>query len=384
MNKMTNSVKKCKVWSIVIGLVLIAAAVICAVFGVNKSASMKDVNTLTVSMNRYVYNTKLDVVEEACEKAFGDVHAKYTMKGDMSGDNCEIVFVFDADADLTTVKENVRNNLNAKMQEGNELEGAFIDVTTGSESVLAASAKGTTLRASIALAVFAVLAFAYTAIRYHIGAGIVVAIVALLGSVLPTELILLVRIPVTNAILYIGAIGAAIGAAFALLTVSKSNSVQGDDAEEIVGNGIPAKEIKAFGICTIAALVIVAVASLIGSGALSTIVWFAIMAILAVVIVCFLGLAYIPALYVPFKKKAMENASKNEYKGAKKTSTKEKKVYEKKAEALVEEAPVEETTEETPVEEPVEETAEETEESTEAEEAPAAEETEPVSETEAE
>ena len=100
-----NTVKKGSFWSVLIVIVLVAAAVVLALVGSNKSATMKDVNTLTVSMNRYVYTNKLDVVEDECEKAFGDIKVAYEMKGDMSGDNCEIVYVVDADVDLSSVKE---------------------------------------------------------------------------------------------------------------------------------------------------------------------------------------------------------------------------------------------------------------------------------------
>lgn len=356
MSKFAKNMKKGKLWSIVLAVVLLAAAVVCTVFGVNKSTSMTDCNTLTVSMNRYVYNTKLDVVKDECENAFGDLNAKYTVSGDMSGDDCEIVFVFDADVDLSAVKETIKNNLNAKTQEGCALEGAFINVTTGSEIVLASSAKGTVVRAVIALAVFAVLAFAYVAVRYHVGAGIVAAIATVLGSVVSTAIVLLVRIPVTNSLVYVGAIGGLLSVAFTTLTLAKSRSANTEDAAEAVESSVPAKEINMFTVLAVAALVIVAVASVIAAGTFSTAAWFAFSAVFAVATAWFLSIVYMPALYVPFKQKALENASKNEYKGAKKTSTKVKKSFVKQA-APVEEAPVEEApVEETPVEEaPVEE-----------------------------
>ncbi len=349
MSNMTYTGKKGKIWSVVIGIVLVLAAVICAVFGVNKYASMKDMNTLTVSMNRYVYNTKLSVVEAECEKAFS-VDPAYKLMGDMSGDNCEIVYVFAADTDLSSVKETLKSALNEMTKSGAELEGAFLNVTANSESVSAVTARHTALRATIALAVFTVLAFAYASIRYRIGAGIVAAVATVLGATLPTALILLVRIPVTNSVVYIGMVGAVISAAFALLTIAKSVSAESDSAEETIEKSVPAKEMKDFGIFAIVVLVIIAVASLIASRALSVTIWFSIMAILAVLVVWFLNLIYIPALYVPFRKKALERANSKEYQGAKKTSTKVKKVYEKKA-APAESAKTNEVTEETPVEE---------------------------------
>ena len=375
-----NTVKKGSLWSVLVAIVLVAAAVVCALLGVNKSATMKDMNTLTISMNRYAYTAQLNIVEDECEKAFASIDVAYKMEGDMSGDNCEIVYFVDADVDLSSVKETIKANLTAKMQAGAELEGAFINVTTGSEVVLASSAKGTALRAAIATAVFAVLALVYTSIRYNVGAGIVAAIVTVLGSALSTAVILLARIPVSNSVVYVGVIGAMVSAAFALLNLAKMKSVDSDNAEEVVSNGAD-KEINTFTVFALIALVVVAVASFVGAGAISTVVWFAVMAIVAVVVAWFLGNVYMPALYLPFVKKSIANADNGEYKGAEKTSTREKKVYQKKAapvkeeaqeevveseevvEETAEEAPVEEVaeeaTEETPVEEVVEETAEE-------------------------
>ena len=388
MSKMTNTVKKGTLWSVLVVIVLVAASVVCALLGVNKSASMKDVNTLTVSMNRYVYTMKLDVVEDACEKGFGGNKAAYQIEGDMSGDNCEIVYVFKSDINLTNIKKNVENNLNAMTKPGAALEGSFINVTTGSEVVLASVAKGTAVRAAIALAVFAVLALVYTSIRYHVGAGIVAAIATVLGSALTTAIILLARIPVTTSVIYVGAIGALLSAAFALLTLAKIRLVNSDDAVEAVASGVATKEINTFSILAIVSLIAIAVASFIGAGAISTVVWFAAMAGIAVVVAWFMGIVYVPALYLPFKKKAIAKSADNgEYKGAVKTSTREKKVYQQKKAAPAP-APVKEEVKEEPVEEASAEEVEETvedilaeDEEAPVEEAPAEEVEAPVEET---
>ena len=350
-----NTVKKGSFWSVLIVIVLVAAAVVLALVGSNKSATMKDVNTLTVSMNRYVYTNKLDVVEDECEKAFGDIKVAYEMKGDMSGDNCEIVYVVDADVDLSSVKETLKASLTAKTQTGAELEGAFIDVATGSEVVLAAAAKGTALRTVIALNVFAVLAFAYVAIRYNVGAGIVTAIVAEFGAALTAAVIVLTRIPITASFVYVCAVGMIVSVVFALLNLAKMKSVNSEDAEEVVSNGAD-KEINLFSVFAIAALLVIAIVAIIGAGVGSTVQWFAVMSIVAMVVAWFLANVYMPALYLPFVKKALANVDNGDYKGAVKTSTKEKKVYQKK----VAPAPVKEEVE-APAEEVVEEAAEEVE-----------------------
>ena len=82
-------------------LAVVAAIVLGIVFGIkgmgvfNKSAILDDAKTLTVLVNQNVYVTKLDTIEDACDDVFGDLKISYKMKGKMSGDDSEIVYVFD-------------------------------------------------------------------------------------------------------------------------------------------------------------------------------------------------------------------------------------------------------------------------------------------------
>ena len=110
---MTNKcmkIKNVKLLSIFVSAVLaiaIAIGVICGVqgFGVfNKSALLKDSNTLTVSLNQHAYLTKMEDVENYCEEAFDGVGVSYVMKGEMSGDESEIVYVFNSEAELKDAK----------------------------------------------------------------------------------------------------------------------------------------------------------------------------------------------------------------------------------------------------------------------------------------
>ena len=87
--------------------------------------------------------------------------------------------------------------------------------------------------------------------------------------------------------------------------------------------------------------------------------WFALSAFVALAMSVVSGLILVPSLYIPVKAKA-DSKPKAGYVGAKKTSTKEKKVFNKVAAPVVEEAPVEETEE--VVEDVVEELVDETEE----------------------
>ena len=97
---LTKTVKKTTVLAAVLTCILAAAVALGIVFGVkgysvfNKSASLDNAQTLTVSMNQHAYITALDTVEGACEEVFGDLKVAYEMNGEMSGDESEIVYVF--------------------------------------------------------------------------------------------------------------------------------------------------------------------------------------------------------------------------------------------------------------------------------------------------
>lgn len=390
-----NTGKKWTLWSIIIAVVLIAAVALGIVFGgFNGATSMDDAKTLTVTMNKLVYNTQLEKVEEICENEFGSLKYVAEKKGEMSGDDSEIVYVFDADADLAALEE----ALNAKFEaatNGGELDGSFISVTTNEEAVVSTLAKDVVLRGVIALAVFAVLAFAYVSLRYKLDMGIVAAICVVLSGALTAAIAMIVRIPVTASLVYVICVSALMTAVTVLLTFNKiranAKAEEAISAEELVSSSVASKEICKLVWLTGGAIVLVGVvsgvASLISAGVLSTTFWFAVQAVVAVLVAWFMGVVYAPALYLPFKAaedEKNEGKTKTDYQGAKKTSAKVKKVFAPKASAkkveLVEEevkeeaeATVEEVAEET-VEEAVEETVEEAVEET--EDAPAEEVTE--------
>lgn len=388
-----NTGKKWTLWSIIIAVVLIAAVALGIVFGgFNGATSMEDSKTLTVTMNKLVYNTQLEKVEEICENEFGSLKYVAEKKGEMSGDDSEIVYVFDADADLAALEE----ALNAKFEaatNGGELDGSFISVTTNEEAVVSTLAKDVVLRGVIALAVFAVLAFAYVSLRYKLDMGIVAAICVVLSGALTAAIAMIVRIPVTASLVYVICVSALMTAVTVLLTFNKiranAKAEEAISAEELVSSSVASKEICKLVWLTGGAIVLVGVvsgvASLISAGVLSTTFWFAVQAVVAVLVAWFMGVVYAPALYLPFKAaedEKNEGKTKTDYRGAKKTSAKVKKVFAPKASAkkvelveeeVKEEATVEEVAEET-VEEAVEETVEEAVEET--EDAPAEEVTE--------
>ena len=339
---MSNSVKKGTLWSVIVVIVIALGIVLSAVLGFNAHSSLQDAKSLTVTMNKYVYTNELDTVEDICEDVIGDLKVLYEVKSEMTGDECEIVYVFASDVELANVESALQNAFDAQMADGAALEGAFISVSSSSEDVSAVVAKGFVLRGVIAVAVMAVLAFIYVAIRHSLGMGIVAAVSAIVGAGLTVAISVLARIPATSAVAYAVVIGGLFSLVTTLLTLNKvhANLNAEESIEETVETSVPVYEIFSLAILGAAAMLIVGVVSVIGAGALTATLWFAVACVVAMAVSAFVGIVYAPALYVPLKGSVDKNvaAKTSDYVGAKKTSTKVKKAYQKKqAEKPVEE-----------------------------------------------
>ncbi len=378
---MSNILKKAaniKLVSIIIAAVLavaIAVGVICGTSGLgvfHKDVLLKDANTVTVSVNQYVYGTALEEVESECESVLSKHGIVYEMKGEMSGDVSEIVYVFNSDVkELTKAVEELQTKLDALA----EAKNAEISVTVNSEKAVGVLAAGYIWRGIVAAAVLVVLVFGYVAIRYGLTMGITAGTSTLVGTLLTTALIIITRLPVTASVIYVIAVGALLSAVMSVIALNKIR-----EENEVV---VATNEIGTLSVLMAAAIVV------IGAVATSGVRMFALLALVALVAAVFVGLVLVPAMYTPFKVAADNKPVEGAYVGAVKTSTKEKKVYAKKqapakavAPAPVEEAPVEEEVpveealiEEAPVEEaPIEEAPVEEAPVEEIEEAPATEE----------
>ncbi len=377
----SKTVKKTPLWAALIALLAVAAIVVGIVFGgFNKDVSLQDHNTLTVSVNTFLYNTKKEDVREACENKFGDLKANYVVEGTMQGADNELVFVFNDDADLSSVKTALTEYFKEAVKTGGAFEGGEITVSTAKEAAVAVLAKHYVLRGVIAGAILAVLAFAYVAIRQqNWWIGMLVGISTLLGMVTAASLVMLARIPVTAAIGSVIAIGGLLTVVVTMLSFGKINAKKKEEAEisreELVATSVAWKEVA-----VLAGLLVVGLV-LIGIVGKTAAIWFALSALCAVVGSVFVGLAFAPAAYLTAQKIVDKRPVREGYVGAKKTSNRIKKLFTKKT---VEEAPVEET-EEAPAVEAAEEAEETSVEEAPVEEAPV-EETEeaPVDETPAE
>ncbi len=365
-----KTVKKTTLLSVMLGVVLAAAIVVCALFGFNKAATVDDAKTLTVSMNTYAYNTYKEKVIKDCQSYFGKEDPKYVIEGEMQGDDCEIVFVFDKSADLTKIQATLNSYFRGMTIDGADYDGAEIDISTATEKVTAFTAKHFVLRAVLGGLLFVALAFGYVAIRYKkVGVGLVVAGNVLLSMLMTASLIVLTRILVTTAVASAIALAGLISGVMALLTVAKMQTTakenEGISNEELVLSSIATKEVLLMGGGLAVAMLVVGIVGRTAGA------WFALSAILGLLATTALSLFFAPALYLEWKNRADKRPQKSAYVGAKKTSTKTKKsktapvaeevvpVVEEAKEEVVDEPaevaeevaePVEETTEEAPVE----------------------------------
>ena len=358
----SNSVKKTTLWSVIVAIVLAAAIVVCALFGFNKSLAMKDSKTLTVSLNSYVYNTHLDEVKEYLEK---ELDASYILEGAMSGDVSEIVCVFDKDVDVAAYKTTVENYLAEQKANVEGWATAKYSVSVSAEKATAVMAKAYAIRAAIAGVVLAVLAFAYTALRYQLKGGLVVGVCALLAMLSTAALVALTRVylvsSTAHAITFAG-LFTAVATLFTMNAIRSSQKEEGQSDADFVASSIAVKEI----LYTAAVLAVGII--LVGILGGETAIWFAAAAVFAILASIFFSMIFAPAMYVSVK--AMEKPAHSSYVGAKKSEGKAKKAAKTVAveettvatEEVVEEATeevVEETTEEV-VEEATEEVVEET------------------------
>ena len=363
MSNFKKALNNVKLLSIVAAVVLAVALIAGIVFGVsgwgvfNKGALLKDAKTLSVDVNKYAYQTQMEAIEAECEKVLAPYGIEYKMESEMSGDVCEIVYVFDKEVDLATAVQTLETTF-----AGQTWKDASVEVSFAVNSEVAASvlAEGYVWRGVVAGVVMAVLVFAYVALRHGLFKGVAVGGANLLAVLMTVAVVILTRLPVTASAIYVFAMAGLFSSVVALVALKK--------VEEMEEGALAVKEVALVTAPVAAAFV------LVGAIAVPGVRWFAVLGLVAILVAAVVALFSVPTFYLPFKIVEDNKPVEGVYVGATKTSTKEKKVFEKKVEPAPVK-PVEEVAEETPVEEaPVEEA--------EVEEAPV-EET-PVEETEVE
>ena len=325
--------KKIAVLTLAITVVLLAVSIIVSVLcGVNYGAGLEDSKKITVTVNSFVYDNEKETLQEVCENEFDKqgISAKYEYWSLMSGDDREISFVFDAttaDEKIQSAKTALKTALLAESNnEASALSGAIVNVSVGNEVVQSGISSTRIWRSAIAVGVFAVLAFAYVALRYRLSMGFVALLTPILASALSTAIILLTRIPVTNSTFYAVLVMAMVATVFVLALLNKirsnakSDAYAYADAEMLVEESLATKWVGLTAIIMGVALV------LVGAIAGSAVRYFALASFASLFMATLVGLVFAPSACVFVKEIADKRASKKTasgYVGAKKEEDKE-------------------------------------------------------------
>lgn len=320
---LSKTANKITLISIILSVVLAAAIAVTAIFGVNFSKTISNVNTVTVTGGLF-QDSGLETLQEVCEAELEKAgKILYVKDGGRQGADSELVFVFSEDADVTAVAESLKTVLKAKCQDANDktFYGTIVSVQTGklTRADGAAIAVSYLVKGIIAVAVFAALAFVYVALRYQLHMGIVAAVATLVGAVVSTAVILLVRIPVNYSVFYAVAVGALLTAVMTLFFFNKvrTNAKENKDAKELVNSSFACKE--TLGLTAVLGVALV----LVGAIATTAVRWFALAAFIALLVATGVALVFAPALYLPIKKAEDKKAAaktKSGYIGAKKSA----------------------------------------------------------------
>ncbi|MBE7079191.1 MAG: hypothetical protein E7380_04975 [Clostridiales bacterium] len=363
---MTTNKTKAKVLTIVLSCVFSVLFVLAIVLGATVGFNGKvEAKTLTVTIDQFAYDTKLEKLEDEFDKVFDKLDVTVLDKeyGEMAVES-EILYIVDKDTDVEKVKAELRKVSKALV----ESEGADIVWEGGSETVLASVPSGYITRAIIAGAVFAVAAFLYVTFRYRWDRGIVACLSVFFALGATTAIVLATRIPANNSTLYGIMLSGLIAAAMVLFNFNKIRT-QEENEEEVDAASCSAIATKKIAFMSAALVIGLALLAVLGG---ASIAWACVCAILGVLVSAAIALVYAPNVLATLKDPADANAKAKgkTYKGASKTSERIKKIFSKfkKSKSVEDETEETEGSEEAEESKELEVSEEETEETEEAEE----------------
>ena len=310
-----KAVKKFKIVAIVCAVILAAGILVGAIFGVNQKASMGSYATLTVQVSGVSFEAQGEEVESAIEEKLAGLNVLFSSKANVSTAEKEYVYYFAKGTDLTEVKASVQGVVDAAAAKAeNAISGGQVMVTE--ETAVKNTPAFYTLRTVIAIAVFAVVAFAYAFLRYRLAGGIVAAVSVALSAALSFAVTAITRIPADGYIVATYAFAALTAAVMTLFTLSKVRALEGEEKakemseEEKVVSSLSVKSVLALAVALVGGLALIVA---FGPSRL-----FAVHAILAVVVATFVALLAAPSLYIPLREKLGEKTVKFSYKKAEK------------------------------------------------------------------
>jgi preprotein translocase subunit SecF len=320
MSKYTKTVGKIKLWAIVAAAVFAIGVIILAIFGFNTAQTASSAKTLTVKLDSYVsvQEERLEKVKDICETEISakGLKAKYDEEGEYTDGKKEIVYVFSENVEAKTLAETadaVQAALDKAVAEENSgIYTATLYVTSNSETVKSVVPTNYIWRGILAMVVVLAVEFIYVAVRYKLNMGVATTVSSLVSALLTFALVGIVRIPVTTSLAYVGAFSLLYTALLNLAIFNRLRDnlksdefkAQYPETNDAIAASVPVKGLLTFVIASAVALV------LVGAIAVTSVRWFALAALLSLLVSTYSALLFMPALYLPLKKAADKKAAK--------------------------------------------------------------------------
>lgn len=288
-NLVEKTVGKWILWTIISAVLIVVGVVVAFVFGFNTDIDLKSAKTVTVE---YSYVAQTDDLESVCESSFATSKVS-PLKNVVTSE--EIVYYFDVNTNLTTAITQLNTDIANAMNAGGALEDAsLIQVRTNTENFQKGLSEGYILRAAIAVAVFAVLAFAYVALRYKLSMGITMAAAIVAAGGLTVALVAVTRIPVAASFAYAVVFAVLVAVVMTLASFNRFRDNAKDKDKELTTSQKVVAAVDTKSVLTVAVALTIVLGVL--GGLVETARWFALSAFVGIVAATFAAWIFAPAL----------------------------------------------------------------------------------------
>lgn len=309
MSKLLNkTVGKWKIWSIVLGVVLLLGIVLGCALGYQKTATTGDMKTLTVRVESYTTadgeKEVRSIIDGALKKA--GIKEKYVAEGNASGGKVrEFIFVFakkTSDQKLSVAEQAVQEKIDAaKANSESNLFDAFIYVAVNDSHSIRTVAKGFVWRAILGASLAIVASFVYVLFRYKWRVAVPFAVNSVLSLLSAMSLVVICRIPASQSVCGAYLVALVFSMICSLVSFAhikeaeKAGETQGKTAKEIVCEFVPVKGILGFGAVLAGAILILACFLMRSYGA------FLFGTLVSLIGVAFVSVIWLPSVYAVWK-----------------------------------------------------------------------------------
>lgn len=352
MNKLTKkTVGKFGIFAPIALIILVAGILVAAIFGFHSSPEYSDMTTLSVNVNSYYSEKRVEAVDAACKGAFDSANLRVRFQETdvrTSLNSYDVVYCFyaDSDVDFSDLKSNVEERLHdAATATGSDetyLYGleTLIRVTVNEKSAVATVAKHFVLRAAIAAGVLLVATFVYVLLRHKSAAAFTAIAIAAGTLLLTVAFTAICRLPVSAMSSNAWFISLLVGALFGTIVAAKMHEAEKnpenaeDLAEDLVVKGTAEKTLLLLS----AGIALGTI--LIGATGTSPVQWFSLIVLLGTVSALYVSAILFPAVYPPILKKLLASrAKKRRYDYVKKGKSSKSSKKEVGAEITAEQTP---------------------------------------------